>query len=343
MRAHGTGTTGPSVYRQVNETPPSPSGSPREFRTGARTIDVVVVGAASRDVAADDRRGWRLGGPVVFAALMLARLGLRVAALVGADATAAAAEEFALLRESGMDLHLVPMAHGPVFENVETPQGRVQRVNDPGEDLLPAAAGRLPDGGATARGWFLAPVAGELGEGWVDLIPETALVALGWQGLLRTFASDGRVFQRRPQRTRLVSRADLVSVSRDDLARDTPIAGLSSCLQPGATLVLTHGSRGGLIIETDQPGRPGPLRRYPAVISTRVVDPTGAGDSFLATLFAARVEPRLIGGRMDSGLDLALAAAAASLVVEGHGLHGVPSRSAVRDRLRDALADREPA
>ena len=342
MRAHGAGATGPSVYRQVNTTPPSLSGSPREIGTRARTTDVLVVGAASRDLAADDPRGWRLGGPVVFASLMLARLGLRVAALVGADATAAAAEEFALLRDSGMDLHLVPLVHGPVFENVETPQGRAQRVIDPGEALLPVAAERLPDSGATARGWFLAPVAGELGEGWVDLIPEAALVALGWQGLLRTFASDGRVSQRPPQRTQLVGRADLVSVSRDDLARDTSIADLSSCVRSGATLVLTHGSRGGLIIETDQPGRTGGLRRYPAVISSHVVDPTGAGDSFLATLFAARVEPRLIGGRTDSGLDLALAAAAASLVVEGHGLHGVPSRSAVRDRLRDALADREP-
>ena len=46
--------------------------------------DIVVVGAASRDRVEDDPRGWRLGGAVSYAALAIARLGLRVGALVGA-------------------------------------------------------------------------------------------------------------------------------------------------------------------------------------------------------------------------------------------------------------------
>ena len=37
---------------------------------------VVVVGAACRDVAGNDRRGWRLGGGVTYSALTIARLGL---------------------------------------------------------------------------------------------------------------------------------------------------------------------------------------------------------------------------------------------------------------------------
>jgi sugar/nucleoside kinase (ribokinase family) len=75
------------------------------------------------------------------------------------------------------------------------------------------------------------------------------------------------------------------------------------------------------------------------VRSHRPVDPTGAGDVFLAALAAARIEPRLVGGRIRQGFDLLLAAAAASLVLEGPGMLGVPSRDAVRSRMADAVRE----
>jgi sugar/nucleoside kinase (ribokinase family) len=77
----------------------------------------------------------------------------------------------------------------------------------------------------------------------------------------------------------------------------------------------------------------GRLRRWPSIPADAIVDPTGAGDVFLATLFAARFQPRLIRGRADRHLDLRLAAAAASLVLERPGLLGVPDRVALRDRV----------
>jgi len=86
----------------------------------------VVVGAACRDIAADDRRGWRLGGGVTYSALTIARLGLRTAALVGADSEAATATELDLLRQAGVDVRVVPLERGPIFENLETPEGRIQ-------------------------------------------------------------------------------------------------------------------------------------------------------------------------------------------------------------------------
>ena len=57
---------------------------------------------------------------------------------------------------------------------------------------------------------------------------------------------------------------------------------------------------------------------------------------FLAGLLAARVQPRLVGGRLSAGYDALLAAAVASLVLEGHGLLGVPDREAVRQRMAEA-------
>src|SRR4051812_4691090 len=87
---------------------------------------LVIVGAATRDVAADDPRGWKLGGGVTYSAIAAAALGVRVRALVGVDAEAATASELDTLRGAGVDIVLVPLASGPIFDNRRTPSGRQQ-------------------------------------------------------------------------------------------------------------------------------------------------------------------------------------------------------------------------
>ena len=47
-------------------------------RPHVRGPEIIILGAACRDVAPDDPRGWRLGGGVSYAALATARLGLRI-------------------------------------------------------------------------------------------------------------------------------------------------------------------------------------------------------------------------------------------------------------------------
>lgn len=298
-----------------------------------RPPEVVVVGAASRDLAIDDRRGWRLGGGVSYSALTTARLGLRTAALVGADREAASAQELDLLRQAGVDVRVLPLEHGPVFENTERPEGRLQRVADRSDAMSVDA---IPASWRAARGWVLAPVAAELPEAWATVPEAGALVVVGWQGLLRVLTPGEEVHHVRPFRSAILDRADLVGVSRDDVDRQIEIAQLAALLRPGASLAVTQGDRGGLIVETARDGT-FHLRHYPAIRSPRPVDPTGAGDVFLAALAAARIAPRLVGERADAGFDLLLAAAAASLVLEGPGLLGVPDREAVRRRMSEGI------
>lgn len=294
---------------------------------------VVVVGAASRDLAPDDLRGWRLGGGVTYAALTTARLGLQTAALIGVDRDAAEAAELSLLRDAGVNVRLVPLAHGPVFDNVETTDGRRQFAFDRSD---PVSVDALPAAWRRASAWILAPVAGELSEEWADALPSEAIIALGWQGLLRDLAAGAPVRQMRPGPSRLLARADIVGLSRDDVDPSIGLDELSRLLRPGATLVLTQGDRGGIVLEAGDRARN--LRRYRAVPSVQPVDPTGAGDAFLAGLLAARTQPKLVGGRIGQGFDLLLAAAVASLVAEGPGLGGVPDRSAIRRRMSEGLA-----
>ena len=307
------------------------------------TVEVVHVGAASRDLAEDDPRGWRLGGGVTYAALATARLGLRTAAVIGVDALAHEAHELDTLRAAGVDLLPVRLARGPVFDNRETPEGRVQSAIVAGQPL-PVVA--VPDSWRTAASWSLVPVAGEVDEGWLDAIPPTAIVGVGWQGFLRHLADGERVGRRAPEPNAVLRRADLVGVSRYDVAPETGLRELLAMLRPGARLLVTHGAKGGLLVTTAADGGAPEVWRYLPTATDREVDPTGAGDTFLAALLAATIRPSLLGPSRGRGADLRFAAAAGSLAVEAVGLDGVPDRTAVmvrraRERVRRAILPSE--
>jgi sugar/nucleoside kinase (ribokinase family) len=294
-------------------------------------IPPVVVGSAARDLTPEDPRGWRLGGAVTYAGLTLARLGLRPRILLGVDEAGSAASELDLLRAAGADLRLVPLPASPVFENREGPSGRIQVCAEPGVRIPPA----VPPDWAAAEAWFLGPVADELGPEWASVPRPGALVAVGWQGLLRELPRGGLVTRRRPSATPLIERATIVGLSHHDVDQDLTADELTRLLTPPATLVLTRGEAGGLVVELLAGGRRR-SRVYPAIPADAVIDPTGAGDTFLAALMAARLGHPLAGsGRR--GADLRLAAATASLVVEAPGLLGVPTLAAVAERMRLTL------
>jgi hypothetical protein len=297
----------------------------------------VVVGSAARDLTSEDPRGWRLGGAATYAGLTLARLGLRPRILLGVDDAGAAAPELDLLRAAGADLRLVRLAASPVFENREGPTGRIQVCAEPGVPIPPA----VPADWSDADAWFLGPVADELGPAWASVPRGDALVAVGWQGLLRELPRGGLVTRRRPSATPLIARATIVGLSHHDVDPDLTAAELARLLTPPATLLLTRGEAGGLVLELLAAGGRR-SRVYPAIPAAAVIDPTGAGDTFLAALVAARLGHPLAGsGRR--GADLRLAAATASLVVEAPGLLGVPTLAAVAGRMRSSLGRPGPS
>jgi hypothetical protein len=287
---------------------------------------VLVVGAASRDLVPDDPRGWRLGGAVSFCSLALARLGFEVRALVGADRVAAEAEELELLRAAGVTLAIADLASGPVFDNVA--------------HLLHATADPIPLT-ALPRRWtsgfdavIFVPVAAEVGDDWAALATgePPPVVGIGWQGLLRVLRRGELVRPAPPRPSPLLRAATLVVLSREDVDPETSLEELAALLGPTTTLVRTEGVDGGQILVRDAGRRASEVRRYPAIPSDQVVDPTGAGDVFLAALLAATLLPELAAPYDPP----AFAAAAASLVVDAPGLAGVPDLAAVRRRLTRA-------
>ncbi len=280
----------------------------------------MVVGAASRDIASTEPRGWRLGGAATYCSLAGARLGLDVGCLLGVDAEAAVATELGLLREAGVDLRLAALEHGPVFDNLEIDGRRRQRWLSR-SDYVPVGA--LPPGWQDAKAWLFAPVAGEIDDEWASIAGRGARVAVGPQGLLREFADDGWVKRVTPYPSDLLATSGLVCASVGDLEPGTTLSQLRQ-LAPEASIILTAGDAGGVAMTA------GELGRYRAIPAECVVDSTGAGDVFLAALVAAWI----LSGERATPRALWFAAAAGSCAVEGVGLDGVPTRAQVAGRLK---------
>jgi hypothetical protein len=234
-----------------------------------------------------------------------------------------------LLEAAGVLVHRLPLERGPVFENIERDGHRRQRWLSKC-DAVPASA--LPAEWRGARGWLLGPVAAELGEEWAAVPEAGARVAVGWQGLLREFAADGWVERVDPAPSALLGVGGLVCASVDDVSPGVGLAELRA-FAPRATVVLTAGDRGGLTIRDSR------LVRYSAIPALRVVDPTGAGDVFLAALMVAWLLYR----DAASSWALRFAAAAGSCAVEGEGLAGVPTAAQVTARLHSTDAASKPA
>jgi sugar/nucleoside kinase (ribokinase family) len=281
--------------------------------------DVVIVGSATRDLSDEDPRGWRLGGGVTFGALALTRLGLRTGVVLGLDQEAVTARELDLIRDAGAEIVEVPLTHGPVFTNVETLAGRIQTCGSL-SDPVPVEA--LPAAWASAPAFVFAPIASEIPDDWVDVPSSSACVAFAWQGILRNLAPGERVTPKTPGPSPFLERADILAFSRHDVPTDLPLRDIGAWVGEECDVLITAGLTGGMLLRL-RGGRITAARAYPSVPSRVEIDPTGAGDTMLAGMVAARLVAGDEGQRL--GRDIYMGAAASSLLVEGPGMNSVPT------------------
>ncbi|HTH71432.1 MAG TPA: PfkB family carbohydrate kinase [Candidatus Saccharimonadales bacterium] len=273
-------------------------------------VPFLAIGHTARDEFPDGR--WRLGGTALYGAATAAKLGARVTLVTRAGPTEYLVLD-TLCQELGIALHALPSDVTTTFAFTYDAAGhRTLRLRARAAPITRAEVGRAV---GTPKAVLLASIAGELDDSlfapWSG-----AKRVLAAQGLLRSFGADGTVVATPwADYARLLPKVDAVVVSEEDHA------GYSAWL-PFTTVVVTEAERGAALHAR------GRTDHVPAFGVTEVIDQTGAGDAFAASLALGLAEG------LTTIEAATFASAAASFAVEGLGMSRLADRARVRDRMR---------
>jgi len=272
-------------------------------------IPFLAIGHTARDEFPDGR--WRLGGSALYGAATAAKLGADVTLVTRAGPKELESLE-TLCQELGITLRALPSDVTTTFGFTYDAAGhRSLRLRARAAPITRSDVGRAV---GTPRAVLLASIAGELDESlfapWSG-----AKRVLAAQGMLRSFAADGLVVPSPwAAYARLLPKVDAVVVSEEDHADDR-------AWLPYTTVVVTKAERGSELHSR------GEATNVAAFAVDEVIDQTGAGDAFAASLALGLAE----------GLPIVEAAtfasAAASFAVEGLGMSRLADRARVRARM----------
>jgi len=273
-------------------------------------VDYLVIGHLTCDLTPD---GPRLGGGAAYAALTAGALGLRVGVVT------AWGDEIPLALLEGIPVVSLEAEHSTTFENVDTPEGRVQTIRHVAPPIDLAA---VPEAWRRAPIIHLAPVAREVD----PLLPASlkpALLGLSAQGWLREWDATGRVSPRRWQEgDEALGAAGAVFISAEDVGGDEH--QIEELMLLSRLLLVTEGAAGARLFWNRD------LRRFRAP-QVAVVDATGAGD-----IFAAAFLVRLHATR-DPWEAARFACCMSAVSVTRPGLGGVPTQAEIQACLTEVV------
>lgn len=228
------------------------------------TVDYCVIGHVSRDVVPG---GFTVGGTVAYSSRVAQALGLRTGVL-----TSNSADFDAEAAMPGSDLIIVPADETTTFENIYTPNGRIQKLYGVAGRLGPA---HVPAAWRRAPIVHLAPLTNEIDFDILTAFDDT-FVGITPQGWMRRWDAAGNVYAVDWDEGRAVlPHADAVVLSIEDLPSES---ALDFFRAHSPLLVLTMGHDGCTIF------RGADVLRVPAPrVEERNL--TGAGDVFATAFF----------------------------------------------------------
>ncbi len=227
-------------------------------------IDYLVIGHVTEDITPE---GPMPGGTASYAALTARALGLRV----GIITSFASGREIPQL--DGIPILCHPSEVSTTFENIHTPDGRIQIIHHVAPSLN---LSMVPETWRTTPIVHLGPIARETDIKLVRSFPDS-LVGLTLQGWLRQWDASGRVyFSQLPETAFLLQNSSVAILSIEDVAGDERYIEEMASAAP--VLVVTEGAQGARVYWN------GDVRRFrpPRV---QEIDPVGAGDIFAAAYF----------------------------------------------------------
>ena len=259
--------------------------------------DYLALGNPTLDVQAGG--SFVLGGSVVYSALQAARLGLSAQILGRGNPAQLGPYWEPYAGEVG--LHLQPAGSATMFRNVSAGDSREQWLEGWAGEI--GGLGHVPDSDIL----HVAPVAQEITLERLVAECRSRFVLLTPQGLVRRWDGIGARIELEPRGFPAAVSAvvDVVVVSETEAPYVSEL--LAAVPRHGGLGVVTRGRRGCEVLTREG------CTEYTAYPVRTLVDPTGAGDCFAATLatemFGGRPVPEAV----------RLATAAASLCVSGQG------------------------
>jgi sugar/nucleoside kinase (ribokinase family) len=259
--------------------------------------------------------GTRLGGTAAYSSLTARAMGLRVGVLTSCEECLNAIE----LEREGIRVVGMRSDVTTTFENIQTPEGRVQYLHSvaPTLDLS-----MVPEAWRSTPIVHLGPVAREVDPNIMRAFPDS-LIGLTVQGWLRGWDEKGRVhYSDWPEASFVLQQAGAAVLSIEDVrGNESIIDEMASSIR---ILAVTEGPAGARLYWN------GDLRRFPA-LQMDEVDPVGAGDIF-ATAFFIRLH-----ATRDPWEAARFAAHLASHSVKRAGLDGIPTPDEVQSCLIEIL------
>lgn len=277
-------------------------------------FDYLLIGHVTQDLTPD---GPLLGGTVSYSARMAAALGLKVGIITSAPPTLdlSPLATFPILR--------IPSKNATTFENIQTPQGRIQYLYHRAEIIK---SEHIPSEWRKADIVHLGPVANEIDPNLVDIFPN-AFIGITAQGFLRKTDDFKKVqFSSWSEAPYMLAHCNAAIISLEDVKnQDERIQELTKYVK---ILVVTEGENGARVYWN------GDVRHFSA-LKMDVVDLTGAGDIFAAVYFAR------LHATNDAWLACAQAVRLASLSVTRSGVEGIPTESEIQSALSEIMSGRQ--
>lgn len=273
-------------------------------------IDYLLIGHVTQDVVPE---GFALGGTVSYAALTARSFGKRVGIIT------ACTPDLALPELDGIAVLRKRSAANSTFENINTPQGRIQTIRAVAEKI---SAADVPDIWRYTPIVHLGPVAAELDADLAQAFPHS-LLGITPQGWLRAWDDQGRVsFTDWPGAVNVLKHANVVILSLEDVRGSEDVIQEYSSEVP--VFVVTEGAKGSRVYWN------GDVRTIRPPIENEV-DPVGAGDIFASSFFIRYNDTR------DPWESARVATLLAAKSVTRRKLAGVPSPDEVHTALAEIL------
>lgn len=273
-------------------------------------IDYLVIGHITQDIT---EQGPQLGGTVTYASLTARALGLRVGIVTSWG------EEISLGPLSDFPLVNSPAVNSTTFENIASPEGRIQFIYHVANTL---DLNLIPEAWLNTPIVHLGPVAQEVEPGLIRRFSNT-FVGVTPQGWLRAWNAKGRIGPSEwPEAAFVLQRAGAAVISTEDVEGDE--ARIEELASACRVLAVTENSEGVRLFWN------GDVRRFRAP-QMKVVDTTGAGDIFATAFFY-----RLYATR-DPWEAARFATQLAAISVTRYGLDGIPTMDEIQDCLVEVL------